>query len=44
MIEILTKVHAKITIIAVENRELYYFVNVKRYHYAYFLIRCWVQP
>ncbi len=28
MIEILTKIHAKITIIVVENREPYYFIII----------------
>ncbi len=28
MIEILTKIHAKITIIEVENREPYYFITI----------------
>ncbi len=35
MIEILTKNRAKITIIVVENGELYYFIR-----YPYSLIRC----
>ncbi len=45
MIKILTKIVAKITIIVVENREpiLLLFVNVKKSHYPYFLIRCWLQ-
>ncbi len=46
MIEILTKIHEKIRIIVVENREPYFlkllFVNVNKTHYAYFLIRCWL--
>ncbi len=46
MIEILTKVGAKITVIVVENGNiiiLLLFVNVKKSHYPYFLIRCWLQ-
>ncbi len=48
MIEILTKIRAKITIIIAENREPYYFIiiyiiNVKKSHYPYSLIRCWLQ-
>ncbi len=41
------KTRTKITIIVVGNREPYYFiiiyVNVKKSHYPYFLIRCWLQ-
>ncbi len=46
MIEILTKIRAKITIIIVENREHYYFIIIckcKEVCYPYFLIRCWLQ-
>ncbi len=43
MIEILTKILAKITIIVVENREPSLFINVKKSHYPYSLIRCWPQ-
>ncbi len=40
MIEILTKIRAKITIIVIENREPYILlllVNVKKSHYPHFL-------
>ncbi len=39
------KIRAKITIIAVKNREPYYFINiyVKKSSYSYSLIRCWLQ-
>ncbi len=46
MVEILTKIRTKITIIVVENREHYYFkwfAHVKKSLYPYFLIRCWLQ-
>ncbi len=46
MIEILAKILAKITIIVVENREpfiLLLFINVKKSHYPYSLIICWLQ-
>ncbi len=47
MIEILTKIRAKITIIVVENGEPYIilllFINVKKSRYPYSLIRCWLQ-
>ncbi len=40
-----TIIHAKITIIVVENIHiiLLLFVNVNKAHYPYFLIRCWLQ-
>ncbi len=46
MIEILTKVRAKITIIVLENREPYCFIIIFKYKqvsFPYFLIRCWFQ-
>ncbi len=46
MIETLTKIHAKITIIIVKNKELIIlllFINVKKSHYPYSLIRRWLQ-
>ncbi len=43
MIELLTKICAKITIIVVENRLPHYFINVKKCRYPYSLIRCWLQ-
>ncbi len=46
MIEIFTKIRAKITIIVEENREpiiLLLFINVKKSRYPYSFIRCWLQ-
>ncbi len=46
MIEILTKIGAKITIIVEENREPYYFLIIyecEEVPYPYSLIKCWFQ-
>ncbi len=46
MIDILMKIHAKIITIAIENRKPYCFIiilNVKKFRYPYFLIRCCFQ-
>ncbi len=47
MIEVLTKIRARITIIVVENREAYYFIIICKCKEVllslFFLIRCWLQ-